>query len=153
VHKDRWEKEVKTLFDGEVANGEALFAIANYVQPHEGDLIFDPLTNFIMEIKFVDHDAEFFQLGKNYMYHLSCEAFNYQNEGISTGVDAIDLFENNNRDMMNFQMMLEDGNALLQENTKYIFVETSNTLIRPFETNLSTELPKIDFTITNPFNY
>lgn len=98
VSKDRWEEEIKTQFDGFNGNGEATFAVANYLRPREGDLIFDPITKFLLEIKFVDHDAEFFSLGKNYQYYLSCEAFNYQNENIATGVPEIDLLDGNRID-------------------------------------------------------
>lgn len=153
VHKDRWEREVKPLFDGDIGNGEADFTIENYLRPHEGDLIFDPLTNFLMEIKFVDHDTEFYQLGKNYMYHMSCEAFNYQNESIGTGIEAIDMFENNNRDALVFQILLEDGKAMLCEDFAFMILEEEATLIRRFEVDLEPEKSKIDFTVTDPFNY
>ena len=48
----------------------------------------------------VDHDAEFFQVGKNYLYHLSCEAFQYSSEPIDTGIPEIDIFENNSLDTL-----------------------------------------------------
>lgn len=59
-------------------------------RPKEGDLIYFPLGDRIFEIKFVEHEQPFYQLGKTYTYKLSCELFRYQNEVIDTGIDPID---------------------------------------------------------------
>lgn len=49
-------------------------------RPAEGDLIYFPLTANYFEIKFVEHEQPFYQLGKNYVYKLKCELFEYQDE-------------------------------------------------------------------------
>ena len=59
-------------------------------RPQEGDLIFLPLTSNYFEIKFVEHEEPFYQLGKNYVYKLKCELFEYEDEVIDTSIDAID---------------------------------------------------------------
>ena len=59
-------------------------------RPREGDLIFFPLGTRLFEVKFVEHEQPFYQLGKNYVYQLQCELFEYEDEIIDTGVDAID---------------------------------------------------------------
>jgi hypothetical protein len=59
-------------------------------RPKEGDLIYFPLGDRIFEIKFVEHEQPFYQLGKTYTYKLNCELFRYQNEVIDTGIDNID---------------------------------------------------------------
>ena len=59
-------------------------------RPREGDLIFFPLGSRLFEVKFVEHEQPFYQLGKNYVYQLQCELFEYEDEVIDTGVDAID---------------------------------------------------------------
>ena len=59
-------------------------------RPREGDLIFFPLGARLFEVKFVEHEQPFYQLGKNYVYQLQCELFEYEDEVIDTGVDAID---------------------------------------------------------------
>jgi hypothetical protein len=101
VHKERWETEVKHQFvQFSEDNSNVLFRAINYIRPREGDLVYDPLTKFLMEIKFVDHDVEFFSLGKNYKYTLSCEAFQYQNEVINTGVPEIDSISNSSLDQL-----------------------------------------------------
>ena len=59
-------------------------------RPREGDIIFFPLGARLFEVKFVEHEDPFYQLGKNYVYQLKCELFEYEDEVIDTGVDIID---------------------------------------------------------------
>ena len=59
-------------------------------RPREGDLIFFPLGQRLFEIKFVEHEEPFYQLGSNYVYKLKCELFEYEDEVIDTGLDAVD---------------------------------------------------------------
>ena len=59
-------------------------------RPREGDLIFFPLGQRLFEIKFVEHEQPFYQLGKNYVYQLKCELFEYEDEIIDTGIDDVD---------------------------------------------------------------
>ncbi len=60
--------------------------------PKEGDLIYMPTQRKLMEIRFVERDMSFFQLGKvvPYMYGLSLETFKYNGEFINTGIEEID---------------------------------------------------------------
>lgn len=62
-------------------------------RPNEGDLIYFPLTNSLFEIKFVQHQDPFYQLGKLYVYKLQVELFQYSSERIDTGVAEVDVFE------------------------------------------------------------
>jgi hypothetical protein len=62
-------------------------------RPNEGDLIYFPLTKGLFEIKFVQHQDPFYQLGKLYVYKLQVELFQYSSERIDTGVKEIDTFE------------------------------------------------------------
>ena len=59
-------------------------------RPREGDVIFFPLGSRLFEVKFVEHEEPFYQLGKNYVYQLKCELFEYEDEVIDTGIDIID---------------------------------------------------------------
>ena len=59
-------------------------------RPREGDIIFFPLGTRLFEVKFVEHEDPFYQLGKNYVYQLKCELFEYEDEIIDTGIDVID---------------------------------------------------------------
>lgn len=62
-------------------------------RPNEGDLIYFPLTNSLFEIKFVQHQDPFYQLGKLYVYKLQVELFQYSSERIDTGIAEVDAFE------------------------------------------------------------
>jgi len=78
VSKKRW----KEVFTGTTVTGAD--------RPREGDLIYFPLSKGLFEVKFVEHENPFYQLGKNYSYKLNCELFRYGGEDIETGFDVID---------------------------------------------------------------
>ena len=59
-------------------------------RPREGDLVFFPLGQRLFEIKFVEHEEPFYQLGSTYVYKLKCELFEYEDEVIDTDIEAID---------------------------------------------------------------
>ena len=64
-------------------------------RPREGDLIYFPLGRRLFEVKFVEHEQPFYQLGKNYVYQLKCELFEYSDElggwdQLSTTTEEID---------------------------------------------------------------
>jgi hypothetical protein len=59
-------------------------------RPREGDIIFFPLGQRLFEVKFVEHEQPFYQLGKNYVYQLKCELFEYEDEILDTGIDVVD---------------------------------------------------------------
>ena len=62
-------------------------------RPCEGDLIYYPLTDSLFEIKFVNYQDPFYQIGKLYVYKLQVELFQYASERLETGVKEIDEFE------------------------------------------------------------
>lgn len=66
-----------------------------YTRPREGDLIFLPLNNKVFQIKFVEHEPVFYQMGALQMYDLKCELFEYSSEIINTGFDVIDNLQTN----------------------------------------------------------
>lgn len=59
-------------------------------RPREGDLIYFPLGQRLFEVKFVEHEVNFYQLGKLYVYELKCELFEYEDEVIDTSINEID---------------------------------------------------------------
>ena len=59
-------------------------------RPREGDLVYFPLGQRLFEVKFVEHENPFYQLGKLYVYELKCELFEYEDEVIDTTIDEID---------------------------------------------------------------
>ena len=92
----RWEKESLRLKNLEVES-----------RPNEGDLIFFPLTGDLYEIKFVEREAPFYQLGKLYFFTLTCEIADIGNDDIDTGIPEIDDIEADNDYAIEF--ILTDG--------------------------------------------
>lgn len=102
-------------------------------RPSEGDLLYFPLTQSLFEIKFVQHENPFYQIGRLYVYRLSIELFQYGSENIFTGIDEIDSVKiNNSFDIeVNSQQTSSITNGA--DNTSY---ETeSETIINVFERN------------------
>lgn len=87
-------------------------------RPREGDLIYFPLNRKVFEIKFVEHEAIFYQLGSLQLYDIQCELFEYSNEKFKTGIQEIDLLYINNlvsdtnysSSVTNFSIQTEDAN-------------------------------------------
>ena len=86
---------------------EATAAGLSFTKPREGDLIYFPLTDYLMEIKFVEDEEVFYQIGKTYVYRLSTEHFEYSNEVVDTGVEEID--NNVEAQQYTIQLTLGDG--------------------------------------------
>ena len=59
-------------------------------RPKEGDLLYFPFDDSIFEIKYVQFDVPFYQLGKGYIFEIECEKFEYSGESFSTGYEDID---------------------------------------------------------------
>ena len=73
---------------------EAVTAFNSVVdQPREGDLIFFPMTAALFEITFVEHENPFYQLGKEYVFRITMQKFEYSQEDLDTDITEIDQFE------------------------------------------------------------
>ena len=62
-------------------------------RPNEGDIIHYPLTGDNYEIKFVEKEMPFFQLGKVYFYSITTEIMERGNTVFDTGDAAVDQLE------------------------------------------------------------
>jgi hypothetical protein len=64
-------------------------------RPREGDLIWIPVMGHLFEIKFVEHENEYFQLGRRVpmLYELKVEKYIFSQEEFDTGIDEIDDIE------------------------------------------------------------
>lgn len=65
-------------------------AVTNMDRPREGDLVFLPLDKKVYEIKFVQHQSIFYQLGTLQVWDLECELLEYNGERFNTGISDID---------------------------------------------------------------
>ena len=90
ISKERFEDFISPFLEGMDDN-----EIVLTTRPREGDIIYFPLGKRLFEVKFVEHEQPFYQLGKTYVYELKCELFEYEDEiggfsDVSTAVDEID---------------------------------------------------------------
>lgn len=95
------------------------------VRPMEGDLIYIAMTNTLFEIKYVEHEDQFYQHGGLFYFDIKLERFNYSHETLNTGVDEIDRIEDrfsmavSQRDTLEtesgFTITLENGEELSTE--------------------------------------
>ena len=89
ISKERFEDFISPFMSG-IDDGTEDSEISLSTRPREGDLIYFPLGQRLFEVKFVEHENPFFQLGKNYVYQLKCELFEYEDEIIETTINEID---------------------------------------------------------------
>lgn len=73
-------------------------------RPREGDLIYFPLGQRLFEVKFVEQEQPFYQLGKLYVYELKCELFEYEDEVIDTSISEIDRTIENIGNIISLQL-------------------------------------------------
>lgn len=67
--------------------------ITSMTRPNEGDLIYLPLDGKCYEIKFVNHQAVFYELGKLNTYDLVCELLEFNGQIFRTGIPDIDVID------------------------------------------------------------
>jgi hypothetical protein len=120
IARRRWEQLIGRYDSGTLPN-----------RPCEGDLIYFPLSNGLFEIKFVQHQDPFYQLGKLYVYKLQVELFQYGSEHLETGDANIDVFESLKSFDVNVNTDVEksdsfgDNNKFKAEANHTIFSETN----------------------------
>jgi hypothetical protein len=62
-------------------------------RPNEGDLIYFPLNQKVFQVKYVNNNAIFYQLGALQVWDLVCEVYEYSGETLNTGIPEIDRIQ------------------------------------------------------------
>lgn len=93
VARRRWKKLIGDKLD------------AHNFRPREGDVIYLPLSNSIFEIYKVETETPFYQLSNLPTFRLQCELFEYNDEDFDTGVDTIDVVEDESAYQYKLTMM------------------------------------------------
>jgi hypothetical protein len=78
----RWDQTVSS-YNNEIDGG----------RPREGDLIYLPMSRSLFQIMHVEHEQPFYQLNNLYAYKMRAELFEYNDENLDVGVEAIDDIE------------------------------------------------------------
>lgn len=141
ISRVRWTTEVKKIADKMWVS----------VRPQEGDLIYDPQSKMLFEIKFVDQDEVFLQGYKYYTYALKCEMFQFNQENFTTGIPAID--NNMFTEMSNlqpFRLQTATGTNLIANNN-YMIIKDLEENIFDTSKHFKSQAAIIEFDVTNPF--
>lgn len=87
--------------------------------PKEGDLIWMPIQQKLLEIKRVEEEKNFFQAGKlaPYMFGLSIETFKYNGEFFETGILEIDAIQDTTSFAVEYTMNA-GGTSTFEESEK-----------------------------------
>ena len=152
--------EIRDTITFNIAKRRYMEEIGNYetnVRPMEGDLIYFPVTESYFEIKYVNTTSPFFQLGKNYVFEIKCELFEFSSERIDTGIPEIDdtITKYSMANTGPIAILTETGDVLRTEANTNLEIEYSVEYReeRNFQIIIiQTESDGImDFTVTNPF--
>ena len=109
------------------------------VRPNEGDLIYFPLNRKLFELKHVEHEAIFYQMGSLQTYDLKCDLFEFSNERFATGILEIDaLLDAYRTTGVNANTAVADVESLSLLGADNLTIETIADGI-------------LDFSETNPF--
>ena len=79
ISKERWDALVGSF-------GQTIIPD----RPCEGDLLWFPLANSMLEIRFVNNISQFYNMHKQYVYKLKVELFSYSSERFETGIEDVD---------------------------------------------------------------
>lgn len=136
---------------------EEIGTITTQVRPNEGDLIFFPLNNKCFQIKYVNKQEFFYQLGALQTWEMTCELFEYSNEELNTGIPEIDSLQTKfDTNILTWAFKDESGNFILDEEGNYLILEgkSSNDLVIADD---SLEIQResdqfVDFSVKDPFS-
>lgn len=146
VSRRRWDQIVGR-------SGTAILS----TRPAEGDIIYLPITKSYFEIKSVNALNPFFQVGKLYVYELTCELYQYSSERFDIGNDTLDNLEiTKTLDISQYELLLESGDRLQLE-----YETLSSLILESYDVKaidigsqnneFESEISVLDFTERNPF--
>lgn len=74
-----------------VVSKERFFAVVDEPFPKEGDWVYYPLTQHLMEIKWVDDKNPLYPLGDRQYFTITCEVVKYSHENVNTGTEIDEI--------------------------------------------------------------
>jgi len=139
------------VFSEEIGNQLA------FTRPREGDIIYFPLNKKCFQIKYVNKQEMFYQLGALQTWEMTCELFEYSNEDFDTGIPEIDSIQTRlSTNILDRAIMDEDGYYLMDESGNYLVDETydlENIIGTGANESIQTETDDfVDFSVYDPFS-
>ena len=134
-------------------------SLENIERPREGDIIYIPMIDRLLAIKYVNKNPVFYQMGSIQMYDLVCEMFEYSSERFNTGIAAIDSIEQDlSLDATEYAVLTQDGFIITDQDgyqiiqSGYNFEEQARD---PYEDNTEFQLEGetiLDWSQIDPFS-
>lgn len=132
---------------------------ANIDRPQEGDLIYLPMAERLMIIKYVNKTPIFYQMGSIQMYDLVCEIFEYSSESLNTGLEVIDKIERDRSLSLETYNLLTTSGFIITDSDGFAIIQSGysleNQATDAFEDNTEIELEGdsiLDWTQIDPFS-
>ena len=88
---------------------ERFMEVIEFDKPKEGDLIYMPLSNTLLEIQHAEDEEPFYTLGNVPFFKIQTEIFDYSGEEFNTGVSDIDVLDDDV--ITNNDELIEDAGA------------------------------------------
>jgi hypothetical protein len=133
--------------------------IALLDRPQEGDLIYVPMLDRLLVIKYVSKNSVWYQMGAIQMYDLVCETFEYSSERLRTGIDAIDTIEQQRSLDLSIWGFLTNDGYYITDNDGYEIIQSDFSFEQQatdtFEDNTEFQLEGeviLDWTQIDPFS-
>jgi hypothetical protein len=98
-------------------------------RPNEGDLVYVPMTKNIYEIKFVEREVPFYQLGKNYIFALTCELLENADNLFDTGNTDIDDYKKENYVFPVYLKTGGVGNYAIGEEVRQTYTSNGSSVV------------------------
>lgn len=124
VSKSRFEQEIS--------------AFINLFRAREGDLIYFPLNKKVFVVKFVEHEAVFYQMGALQSFDLQCDLWEYSNEILNTGIPEIDQLQTTYSFASTLYDMLTENQYIITDEAGFPLVQEEfdfTTQVGPSLTN------------------
>lgn len=128
----------------------------NLIRPLEGDFVYLPLTKALFEVKFVEHETNFYQTGLLTYFDVKCERVNYSSEKIETGVSEVDAIASKFSNAADEYFILDEEGDTLQAGDGSDFIQGQFEMDNIDSTTQNGVFSKegktfIDFSKKNPF--
>lgn len=110
-----------------VLSGLEFKEVTGMDHPRDGDLLYCPLTNEIFDIKFVEHQQQFYPLGAQMSFKLRCETLEISREKIDTPELVEAIGSQDLQEKMEDALPYKSDNVLIQEEASAIIDWTENS--------------------------
>lgn len=131
---------------------------SNQVRPNEGDLVYFPLNNKCFQIKYVNKQEMFYQLGALQTWEITCELFEYSGESLNTGIPQIDMLQTKfDTNQLTFAIYSDSVGSIITDEEGSILILEGSSMDDLIPSADNDEIQResdlfVDFTAYDPFS-